>query len=220
MAHHLPFQVLGFHSCDKEVGMRIINGGDQLKPSKNPWDWLGEGVYFWEHNPEKSLEYSIKCALNKQKFAGEINTPFVIGAIIELGNCLNLVEPQSLKIVKAAYNELKVTTEKAGKNMPVNNGSNRRLDCAVIQSIHESNRRELENSGNGFMYDTVRSPFHEGLAVYEGSNFTEGLHIEIAVLNTSLIRGYFLPLPIEQYNPYLNKDFDKNKAKKEYSHFL
>jgi hypothetical protein len=98
-----PFQIIGFHSCDREVGLRIIGGKDQLRPSDNPWDWLGPGAYFWEDNPYRALDYAIKCATNKQKFSGRIINPFVIGAVIELGNCLNLIEHRSIEVVRGAY---------------------------------------------------------------------------------------------------------------------
>lgn len=198
MALHQPFQVIGFHSCDKEVGLNILNGKDQLKPSINPWDWLGSGIYFWEQNPEKAMDYAKKCAAGNQKFSGSIKTPFVIGAIIELGNCLNLIEPKSLKILKEAHKELEKTYKVAGKKLPSNKGASRKLDCAVIQSIHETNKRSEIKS-----YDTVRSPFHEDGELYPDSNFTNGLHIEICVINPSMIKGYFLPLPNKEYNPYL-----------------
>lgn len=72
--------------------------GNQLTASTNEWDWLGPGVYFWEQNPARALEYAIDSANNKQKNKVRIATPFVIGSIIELGNCLNLLEPFSLTI--------------------------------------------------------------------------------------------------------------------------
>jgi hypothetical protein len=212
LAHHRPFQVIGFHSCDRQVGLKVLNGNDNLTQSINVWDWLGKGVYFWEQNPEKALEYAINCAIGKQKFSGKINNPFVLGAIIELGNCLNLVEPKSLQIVKEAYNELQQTREESGEKMPKNKGANRQLDCAVIQNIHTSNEKFNEENPNDLIepYDTVRSPFHEGVPIYEGSNFTDGLHLEISVINMNLIRGYFLPRPILQFNPYITDDFDKD----------
>lgn len=98
MAHHRPFQVMGFHSCDKSVGIKVLNGEIQLKPSTNPWDWLGDGIYFWEQNPERALQYAIESSQHVQFNKTPIEVPFVIGAIIELGNCLNLVEPESLSI--------------------------------------------------------------------------------------------------------------------------
>jgi hypothetical protein len=202
LAYHQPFQITGFHSCDREVGLNVLNGKYGLNSSKNPWDWLGEGAYFWEQNPARALSYAEECAKGKQKFAGKITTPFVIGAIIELGNCLNLLEPKSIAIIKNAYAGLKNLFEKTGDTMPVNKGANRALDCAVIQFVHRTNiEEELP------LYDTIRSSFSEGGEVYPGSNFTERLHIEICVLNTDCIKGYFLPRPIEEFNPYLNKEF-------------
>jgi len=32
---------------------------------------------------------------------------------------------------------------------------------------------------------------------------------EICVLNTALIKGYFLPRPVEEFNPYLNREFNR-----------
>jgi len=203
LAYHQPFQITGFHSCDREVGLRILNGEDQLIASDNTWDWLGPGVYFWEQNPGRALEYAIEVATKKQKNKKLIKTPFVIGAIIELGHCLNLLEPNSINIVKDAHNSLEKLSALSGDPMPVNKGANRQLDCAVIKSVHESNRRQ------GFkVYDTIRCAFLEGKEIYPGSNFTDRLHIEICVINTELIKGYFLPSPIKEFNPYLKTDFN------------
>jgi hypothetical protein len=202
VAFHKPFQVIGFHSCDRELGLRLLVGDDRLKPSKNPWDWLGPGVYFWEQNPGRALEYAIDCANGNQVFNGAIRNPFVIGAIIELGHCLNLVEPISLNIVKAAHSGLEKILKESNEKIPRNKGANRVLDCAVIRYLHHSNETERRTA-----YQTIRSPFHEGGTIYDGSNFTDRLHIEICVIDPSMIKGYFLPLPTEEFNPYLKKDF-------------
>jgi hypothetical protein len=45
MSYHQPFQVTGFHSCDRDLGLRLLNGSDELRPSNNPWDWLGLPPY-------------------------------------------------------------------------------------------------------------------------------------------------------------------------------
>jgi hypothetical protein len=111
LAYHQPFQITGFHSCDKKIGLDILNGEYGLKKSQNQWDWLGPGAYFWEQNPDRALEYAIECANGVQKFKGNIKTPFVIGAIIELGNCLNLLEPNSVGILRKAYEGLEQTMQ-------------------------------------------------------------------------------------------------------------
>ena len=201
MAYHQPFQITGFHSCDKEIGLKVLNGKIDLIPSDNIWDWLGGGVYFWEQNPARALQYAIDCAAGKQKNKAGIKTPFVIGAIIELGNCLNLLEPISLNLIKQSYDSLKILYEDLGEPMPINKGPNRALDCAVIKYVHETRRQLLEEPP----FDTIRSAFLKGKELYPSSNFTTKLHIEICVIKTELIKGYFLPMPIEDFNPYLNK---------------
>jgi hypothetical protein len=67
LTYYQPFQITGFHSCDKEVGLKILNGQDRLIASDNEWDWLGPGVYFWEQNPGRALEYAIESARGRQK---------------------------------------------------------------------------------------------------------------------------------------------------------
>jgi len=199
LALHHPHQVIGYHSCDQKVGMKILNGEEELRLSTNGWDWLGPGAYFWEDNPQRALEYAEECAVGMQVFAGKISKPFVLGAIIDLGNCLNLIETSSSVIVQQAHAGLIKTLKEGGQKIPINKGDNRKLDCAVMQFVHQS------NISRGIPpYDTVRCAFPEGEAIYAGSNFTTRLHIEIAVCNLEMIKGYFLPRPIERFNKHLS----------------
>jgi hypothetical protein len=198
---HQPFQVTGYHSCDKETGLRVLNGKDHLRPSKNPWDWLGEGIYFWEQNPERALEYAEDSAKGKQFNRVRIRTPFVLGTQIHLGNCLNLMEPESLSILEEAFKGLEKIYKELNKEMPKNDGAKRELDCAVIKYVHHS-RKESGSPA----YDTIRSAFQEGREIYPTAPFTTQLHIQICVINPDLIKGYFLPHPIDKYNPYLLKE--------------
>lgn len=202
MAYHQPFEISAFHSCDKQVGLRILNGEDDLIASENEWDWLGPGIYFWEQNPGRALEYAIECAAGHQKNRTRIKTPFVIGAIIELGNCLNMLEPGSIDMVKKAHGRLIENCKNSGDPIPTNRGAIRKLDCSAIKYVHQSTKeKELPP------YDTVRSAFNEGSQIYPNSNFYDRLHIEICVRTPNLIKGYFLPRPISEFNPYLKKEY-------------
>jgi len=43
--------ILGFHGCDQFVRDEVVSKkGVILKHSENNYDWLGNGVYFWENN--------------------------------------------------------------------------------------------------------------------------------------------------------------------------
>ncbi len=51
--------VLGFHGCDKSVRDKVvIEKGVLLEPSGNDYDWLGGGVYFWENNYVRALDFA------------------------------------------------------------------------------------------------------------------------------------------------------------------
>lgn len=54
--------IYGFHGLDEDIGRRIINGEEDLRASKNHYDWLGHGVYFWENRCElvSGLQHNLK----------------------------------------------------------------------------------------------------------------------------------------------------------------
>ena len=58
MYSNFPQIVLGFHGCDEEVAEAVINDQKSLLKSENSYDWLGHGVYFWENNPRRALEFA------------------------------------------------------------------------------------------------------------------------------------------------------------------
>jgi len=199
----LPFFVLGFHGCDKSVCNKIINGFDKLHPSGNDYDWLGNGIYFWENDPHRALDYVAMIQRNPRKGPTIIQDPAVIGAIIDLGNCLNLVESKNLQVVRAAFELLKISQEKAGHALPLNKPIGkegdlllRQLDCAVIETLHAFNRETARPA-----YDTVRGVFWEGSDLYPNAGFKEKNHIQICVRNINCIKGYFSPLTVNPEFP-------------------
>jgi len=53
--------VLGYHGCRASVAAALLSGNlsiDEWAPSENAHDWLGHGLYFWEHAPERALEWA------------------------------------------------------------------------------------------------------------------------------------------------------------------
>jgi len=140
----LPAFVLGFHGCDRLVGESVLSGKTILKTSENDYDWLGHGVYFWEHNPQRALEYAQQLAVNPGRARSPITDPFVLGAVVDLGHCLNLLESESLQVLAGAYAALKRSFGSTEASMPVNSRPDegghhllRNLDCAVIEYLHD-----------------------------------------------------------------------------------
>ena len=78
--------VTGYHGCDAAVAARVLAGAAPLNISTNAYDWLGQGIYFWEHGPQRAREWAIEQA----KLSGaKIKEPPVLGARINLGECLD-----------------------------------------------------------------------------------------------------------------------------------
>ena len=187
-----PAFVYGFHGLDKSIAFDILNQKTDFKPSTNSYDWLGEGVYFWENNYARAKEYAEVASKRKDS---TIKDPFVLGSIIDLGNCLDLLDQKYLDFLEVAYENLKVDLISQNKELPTNSqfGSNdfdfkkRELDCAVIRYAHQL----AEASGEKF--DSVRAAFWEGEELYPGAGFRKGNHIQIAILNPNCIKGVFLP---------------------------
>lgn len=186
MYRKLPNLVLGFHGCNKTTFDNVIRKGEELKPSTNSYDWLGSGIYFWEHNLQRAEEWA------KNKYGAD---GAVIGAVIDLGYCLNLTDSASAAILKSGYDILEANCALAGIPLPINRPSakssdilQRDLDCSVIQQVHDYNQKEGLPA-----YDSVRGIFTEGGPPYCGSAFFEKTHTQICVCNPNCIKGYFSP---------------------------
>ena len=81
--------VVGFHGCDKSVVDAVIAGKTELLASANDYDWLGNGIYFWENNEDRAWQWAKQLSTRK---SSSVKEPAVIGAIIDLGYCLDLTD--------------------------------------------------------------------------------------------------------------------------------
>lgn len=187
MYSKLPNLVIGFHGCHKDVFDKVIHKGEHLKASSNSYDWLGNGIYFWEQNYERAYTW----AFNRYGEDGA-----VIGAVLDLGYCLNLTDSASNSVLLMGYKLLKLRCMLGNQPLPINRKSTkskdvllRDLDCAVIQQIHHYNKNRAPQE-----FDSVRGIFTEGDPVYEGSEFLEKTHVQLCICNPNCIKGYFNPL--------------------------
>jgi hypothetical protein len=180
--------VLGYHGCDLSLARKVAMGEDQLLPSRNEYDWLGGGLYFWEDSPARALRWA-RDEVGRN--SGKVQTPAVLGAIIDLGNCLNLIDTEHLDLVKAAHKSYLEFCVASGLQPARNKGKDLRarcLDQAVIETLHSLRAREGQPP-----FDTVRAFFVEGDLLYENAGLRTLDHVQICVRDLRSILGYFLP---------------------------
>ncbi|MFO6429123.1 hypothetical protein ACLBKT_03425 [Erythrobacter sp. W302b] len=190
--------VLGYHGCDAKVASKLISGNDRMIPSSQDYDWLGSGVYFWESDPQRAMEFA-----EWKVSRGEYDKAAVVGAVLDLGNCLDLSNRKNLDLLRGAFEALKDYTETVGSPMPKNEGTKadpygdrllRFLDYAVLQRLHTMMERGFDEGVGPPPFDTVRGMFTEGAPVYDGCAFLDKTHVQIAVRTPENIVGIFKPL--------------------------
>jgi len=193
--------VLGFHGCEKSIGEQLLSGEKDFKASDNEYDWLGNGMYFWENSHSRAFDFAKE--VNENPGMGNIKEPYVIGAILDLGRCLNLLDYQNLLVVKAHHDMMVELRTMEGKEIPKNilgpDKVKRFLDCAVIQYTHEL----VEMDAKVPAFDSVRAMFKEGGPLYDQAGFNGKNHIQIAIRNPNCIKGFFLPRQKSPEHPHV-----------------
>jgi hypothetical protein len=136
-----PNLVIGFHGCDRETRDMLLDNPKKIKKSEKPYDWLGHGMYFWEYNEQRAQEWGDDYVKR-----GKIKEAVVVGAVLNLRNCCDLLDSKYIDLVAAYYNPFKISNSFLGNPMPENKDVKgdphkdklrRELDCAVIEYMHE-----------------------------------------------------------------------------------
>jgi len=193
--------VVAYHGCDAAVAARVLVGKAGLTFSANPYDWLGKGIYFWEHGPQRAYEWALERArLSKAK----VNKPAVLGAKINLGVCLDLLDTANTRLLGNRYFQFRRFMRQNGIPMTQNRAApgTRRADkvlrfrdCAVIDFML-SRMAEIER----IKFQTVRGIFLEGQPAFPGSKIALKSHIQIAVTDPACLLTFFRPNPAD-YQP-------------------
>ncbi|HUZ12296.1 MAG TPA: hypothetical protein VMU93_05555 [Caulobacteraceae bacterium] len=201
--------ILAYSGCDEDVGEAALSSGgpNGLVASNNGYDWLGTGIYFWESDPARAYQWAEEAKIRHQKrFERDrtpirVRRPFVVGAVINLLNCLDLTTTEGVNLVREGHMAFEASVRELQAanpaiDMPSNTADEdmkgRYLDFQVInytcQEYAKKNKKPI---------DTVRGVFTEGKAVYAGAGFREKTHTQISVREPNrAILGYFrVPKP-------------------------
>jgi hypothetical protein len=174
---HFARIVFGYHGTSPAFAERLIRGEvapADWQPSENEYDWLGRGIYFWEYAPDRARAWAGRGG--------------VMGAIISLGECLDLLDVVYTDRLAEAYGPFVANQRRRKEPVPENRGKRRNLDCAVVNYAIKRHERL-----GGRPIQTVHGAFMEGDAVFPGSGILRESHIQIAVRDRSCILGVFRP---------------------------
>ena len=183
-------QVIAYHGCDQAVADAAFRGG-KLNQSANDYDWLGNGIYFWEHGPARALEWAQFMKQRKK-----VHNPAVVGALIQLGHCFDLLDVRFTELLRGMFLDFKATLEAEGNVEPANDPASKfhRLDCAFLNWAIP-----IVERGSGVRFQTVRGVFIEGEPLYPSAQIFMHSHIQIAVRDPAAIVGFFHPVTVDSH---------------------
>lgn len=157
--------VFGFHGTTREAADEITAHGFQV--SKNEYDWLGDGIYFFQDAPVRAWQWAID-----QHGA---DSAAVVGTELRLTDCLDLLDIKWTQVVSGVYSHYITNLKQAGLALPRQTPGAHRLD------------REVRNYAVGVLGEhgvaiaCVRAAFVEGRPVYPDSALYDRAHVQIAV---------------------------------------
>ncbi|MDB5090763.1 MAG: hypothetical protein JWR09_4757 [Mucilaginibacter sp.] len=178
-------------------------------------------MYFWEYNETRALEWAEEYVRQKRN-----KEAAVIGAVLDLGNCCDLLDSKYIEVVAAYYTLMKLSNDTLGKPMPQNTDVKgdkhkdklkRELDCAVIEFMNEriftiQQKFLKEGHTNIKLFDSVRGAFMEGGEAFPGSGIQRKNHIQICIRNPNNILGFFLPRKEVDFVKMLHDEYERKKS--------
>ena len=177
--------IIGYHGTRLSTAKAIVSRAREFVPSRNDDDWLGHGIYFWEYAPQRAWDWARKRYQSQQVA--------VVGSMIRLGSCFDLLEPSNALKLKAFYDRLKRESERAGKKLPKNYNARKKLDCAVFEYAATVFEQE-----EGESLDSIRAvyvPTSGKERLWERSWLYHETHIQLCIRNPGCILGTWLVKP-------------------------
>lgn len=141
--------------------------------SRNHYDWLGDGVYFFQEAPARARDWA------RRQHGDEAA---VIVADVDLSDCMDLLDSSWFAVLTEAHELLLMHYRRLGRKLPVQRSLMHGLDRAVI------NYSVGVLADRGVVIRSVRGVFQEGRPAYPGSALFDLAHVQIAVRDQTAIR--------------------------------
>ncbi len=162
--------VVAHHGTSAKIADALIDG-QPFQESTSVNEWLGSGVYFWEYGPKQAWWW----ARRYKKLAD----PAVVGAMIRLGNCFDLLDSRNIGVLQRAKDGMIKLMKREGVEIPKNERAYKNLDCAVFNYFYQM----VEDEGEPGI-DSARAayvPTESKKRIWHASWIYRDTHIQICV---------------------------------------
>src|SRR5205807_463105 len=126
--------VIGYHGTTAKIAERLV-AGEPVTWSSGDNEWLGSGSYFWEYGPKQAWLWA-------RRFKKYPN-PAVVGAMIRLGNCFDLLDSENVEVLKRAKEGMITMMDREALEIPQNERIYKNLDCTVFNYFY----KKVEDEG-------------------------------------------------------------------------
>jgi hypothetical protein len=170
--------VVAFHGTRRASADALVCGAP-FSRSENDDDWLGHGTYFWEHAPQQAWWWAAKRY-------GDADSA-VVGALIRLGRCLDLLDPANSDLLRSTYEEMSAAVRSIGRQPKQNGNHHKFMDCFVFNLFFD----KLERAG--YAVESTRAVFVPTAAgkgldrLWLRSGVFGGSHIQLSIREPSNI---------------------------------
>lgn len=177
------FTIRGYHITSAEAAEKILDEG--FEQSRNTYDWLGRGVYFFQEAPDFALHWGAS-----DRKVGQFADPVVLGADIHFQGFMDLLDWTWGQALHKTFDALDAANDAGFRHAqslqkPMQFGVDERQGHWLDQYVIEATAKTAGLDGNEIR--GVRSVFFEGQLIYPGSHIADRQHLQIAVRDTTAI---------------------------------
>lgn len=179
--------IVGFHGTTAAIADDLV-AGTPFRASANADDWLGTGIYFWEYAPKQAWWWA--------RHYKRLDAPAVVGAMIRLGNCFDLLDPENVRLLRGFHDDTIQERIEAGREVPQNGNQHKNLDCLIFNALYlasESGREPIDSCR------AVYVPTQSSKRIWKRSWIYEEAHIQICVRNPANILAVWHVQPDGRY---------------------
>jgi len=182
------FTIRAYHATTRERAEIILRDG--FLSSQNSYDWLGEGIYFFQEAPNFAVHWA-----SEDRKEGTIEDLAIVAADIAIAGFIDLLDHEWGAVLRAAYETLDAQGDEEfravqAKQKPFVVGSDERLGHWLDRYVIEASVTSLADRQK--TVTGIRSAFWEGPELYPNSHVMDRQHIQVAVRDPSAIRNHWL----------------------------